>query len=498
MRAFPDLPLPAIGCVAEIRAIEARASGAPLMERAGECAAHVAQSMLASRSGPVVVLAGPGNNGGDGFVVARRLREAFHDVIVVFHGDAAKLPADAANAYRAWREAGGDERREVPAGRAGLVVDALFGIGLRRPLAPDAAALVMWANAQDAPVLALDVPSGLDADTGIAMAPAIRATATATFIALKPGLLTGVGPDLCGEISTHALGLASDEASGQMLTWPALAARLPEVLQRRARVVNKGTFGTLVVLGGAEGMVGAPLLAGRAALRTGAGKVRVGCIAAGYPAVDPATPELMMRDATTVIAAGGDAIVAGCGLGTSDAALQTLRAAIATDVPLVLDADALNLLAGDPSLRARVRARNHDTLATPHPAEAARLLGSDVAAVQRDRLAAAHGIARELRAHVVLKGAGSVIANADGTWAINASGNPALAAAGSGDVLSGIVGALLAQGIDGKRALALGVCLHGAAADELVARGLGPVGVLASDLAEAARDLINRAARSRG
>ncbi|MCL4761677.1 MAG: NAD(P)H-hydrate dehydratase, partial [Burkholderiales bacterium] len=247
---------------------------------------------------------------------------------------------------------------------------------------------------------------------------------------------------------------------------------------------------------GAAGMLGAPLLAGRAALRCGAGRVRIGWIADDAPAVDPGVPELMLREAGAVLADGGDALVLGCGLGTSPAARDALGRAVDADVPLVLDADALNLLAGDPALRARVRSRGAATVATPHPAEAGRLLGKDVAGVQHDRLAAAQSIAAALRSHVVLKGAGSVIVHPDGAWAINRSGNPALACAGTGDVLAGLVGALLAQGLDAATALEFGVCLHGAAADELVARGAGPVGVLASEVADAARDLVNRAAHA--
>ncbi|GIK85084.1 MAG: bifunctional NAD(P)H-hydrate repair enzyme [Betaproteobacteria bacterium] len=494
MRAFDTLP--PVCRVAEVRAIEAAASGQALMERAGAAAAQAAQAMLAERAGPVVVLAGPGNNGGDGLVVARRLHEAFHDVVVVFRGDAGKLPPDAARAYAAWREAGGDCTSALPPRRPALVVDALYGIGLGRPLAPRDAEMVQWANAQDAPVLALDVPTGLNAETGIATAPAVRATRTTTFIALKPGLLTGAGPDLCGRVDVDALGLDVRDASGRALAWPPLARALPEVLLRRTRSVHKGTFGTLLVVGGAAGMLGAPLLAGRAALRCGAGRVRIGWIADDAPAVDPGVPELMLREAGAVLADGGDALVLGCGLGTSPAARDALGRAVDADVPLVLDADALNLLAGDPALRARVRSRGAATVATPHPAEAGRLLGKDVAGVQHDRLAAAQSIAAALRSHVVLKGAGSVIVHPDGAWAINRSGNPALACAGTGDVLAGLVGALLAQGLDAATALEFGVCLHGAAADELVARGAGPVGVLASEVADAARDLVNRAARA--
>jgi hydroxyethylthiazole kinase-like uncharacterized protein yjeF len=481
--------------VAEVRAMEAGAAGAPLMERAGAAAAEVAQGLLGERSGPVVVLAGPGNNGGDGFVVARHLRAGFHDVQVVFRGDAARLPHDAAAAHAAWLAAGGSTVRDLPGGPPALVIDALYGIGLKRALGPIDAELVHWANGQRAAVLALDIPTGLNADTGVATAPSIRATATATFLALKPGLLTGAGPDHCGAISVHDLGLAVPAGAGRALAWPGFAAALPEVLGRRRRAVHKGTFGTLAILGGADGMVGAPLLAGRAALRLGAGKVRVGCLAQHAPTVDPLTPELMLRDADAALEVGADAIVAGCGLGTSALARSALERVLACDVPLLLDADALNLIGADAALRKRVQARTGDTLVTPHPAEAARVLGRDLAAIQHDRLAAAQAIAETLKAHVVLKGAGSVLASPGGRWSINTSGNPALASAGSGDVLAGLVGALLAQRIEAPLALALGVCLHGAAADALVARGAGPVGVLASELADAARDLVNAAAR---
>jgi ADP-dependent NAD(P)H-hydrate dehydratase / NAD(P)H-hydrate epimerase len=350
---------------------------------------------------------------------------------------------------------------------------------------------------QDAPVLAIDIPTGLDADTGVARTPAIRATATATFIALKPGLLTHDGVDLCGSVSVHALGLdveGGGPASGHELTWPALASALPHVLQRRSRTAHKGTFGTLAIVGGETGFVGAALLAARTAVRTGAGKVRVGFVARDYPSADMAAPETMLRDAAAVLGGDCDALVVGCGLGTAQAGRDALAKALGADVPLVLDADALNLIAADSALRERVRARKAPTLATPHPAEAARLLGCDTAMVQQDRLAACTRIAQSLGAHVVLKGAGSVLAHPDGTFDINASGNVALATAGSGDVLAGMLGALLAQKIEARDALRIGVCLHGAAADRLVAGGTGPLGVGASELPDAARALLNEAA----
>jgi hydroxyethylthiazole kinase-like uncharacterized protein yjeF len=486
--------------VDELRAIEARHTNAALMEHAGDAAADVARAMHDGRGGRVVVLAGPGNNGGDAFVVARRLRAGFHDVATVFPGDAARLPPDAAAAYASFADAGGVTTREPPAGSCALIVDGLFGIGLKRPAAAEYASLIDWANRIGAPILALDVPSGLDADTGAAFAPAVRATRTATFIALKPGLLTGDGVDLCGAISIHPLDIdvgRESQSAGYRLDWPALAAALPEALRRGSRNVHKGTFGTLSIIGGAEGMSGAPILAGRAAMQLGAGKTWVGFVSRERPRFDPHAPELMLRDAGDVLDRC-DALVVGPGLGDSDAARDLLRRAIATTAPLVLDADALNLIARDADLRAGVRARHGSTLATPHPTEASRLLGCDTAAINADRLAAATALAHDLRASIVLKGAGSVLAYADDGFDINASGGPALATAGSGDVLAGMVGALLAQGLAPKSALRYAVCLHGAAADALVAQGTGPVGVVASELPAAARALVNQAAaRSR-
>jgi len=480
---------------ADLRRLEAAARAQPLMERAGFAAADVARAMIGDRGGSVLVLAGPGNNGGDAFVVARRLRESFFDVTVVYAGDAAKLPADAADAHRAFVDGGGTTVGEVPAlWRGGLIVDGLFGIGLTRPLSEQYAAQVDYANASGLPILALDVPSGIDADTGVAHGRAINAHRTATFIALKPGLLTGDGVDHGGSVSVHSLGIECDpeaSAAGHRLDWKSLACDLPAVLKRSSRNVHKGTFGTLAIVGGTDGMVGAPLLAARAALHLGAGKVRVALVAKLPPAVDWRQPELMLRSVDAVLAAGSDVIVCGPGLGTSGEATELVARVTQERVPLVFDADALNAIAADAKLAAAVAKRDAPTIATPHPSEAARLLGSSTAAVQADRLSAAQTLAGRLRATVVVKGAGSVLAHPDGTWDINASGNAGLASAGTGDVLSGFVGAFLAQGIDAKTALRLAVCLHGAAADRCVEQGRGPLGLTASELAPAARELLN-------
>jgi hydroxyethylthiazole kinase-like uncharacterized protein yjeF len=339
------------------------------------------------------------------------------------------------------------------------------------------------------------VPSGLDAGTGVAHEPVVDATATATFIALKPGLLTSDGPDHCGELSVHSLGL--DDAireTGVRLEWRPLQRELPPILARRTRKAHKGTFGRACIIGGAEGLVGAALLAGRAAIRLGAGRVVVGLAARKPPLVDWGSAELMLREASTV-GDDYDAWVVGPGLGGGERAQAIVEKAAGYSQPIVLDADALNAIAANPSLRDAIVLRTAATLATPHPAEAARLLGCDTADVQGDRVRAATELSTTLRANVVLKGVGSIVARPDGSFDINASGNPGLATAGSGDVLAGILGALLAQGIDAAEAMRIGVCLHGAAADSLVAQRIGPLGLTASELIDAARALVNEATR---
>ncbi|HKE39961.1 MAG TPA: NAD(P)H-hydrate dehydratase [Casimicrobiaceae bacterium] len=483
--------------VAELRAIEAAAASHPLMERAGLAAAGIARELLAGRPARVLVLAGPGNNGGDAFVVARWLKSWFFDVSVAFRGDAAKLSADALAAHRNWLSSGGALKSEwTDSGDWGLIVDGLFGIGLKRAIEGVYADWITRANASRVPILALDTPSGLDADTGTALAPTVRATATATFIALKPGLLTLDGPDHCGVLSVHALELdaQSSAPAGERLNWGSLKTRLPAPLLRARKNVHKGSFGTLGIVGGNDGMVGAALLAGRAALNLGAGKVWVGLAASNAPAFDPVQPELMLRAAARVIDDGPDAIIVGPGLGTDQRAQGLLRRSIDAAVPLAIDADALTLVARDASLATRIASRRAPTVLTPHPAEAARLAASDTDSIQSDRLGSALMLAGKLNASLVLKGAGSVLAFPDGTWAINTTGNPGLASAGTGDVLAGMLGALLAQGVAAKEALRLAVCVHGAAADALVATGVGPLGLTAGELAPAARQLINEAA----
>jgi hydroxyethylthiazole kinase-like uncharacterized protein yjeF len=418
----------------------------------------------------VLVLAGPGNNGGDARIVAERLRAQFFRVTVAGPGEAASLPVD-----KRW----------------GLVVDGLLGIGLARPVEGEFARLVDYANAQDCPVLALDIPSGLASDTGRVLGRAVRATHTITFIALKPGLLTLDGPDHCGEVTVADLGLDLKKLA-RPTAWKASPGLFADVLRPRPRNFHKGSAGSLGVLGGATGMTGAALLAGRAALKLGAGRVYVGTLE--EMTVDPATPELMLRHPDDALGQDLDAVVIGPGLGGSERAEALVGAALASDLPVVLDADALNLVADSRSLRDACARRKADTLLTPHPGEAARVLGTRIPDVQDDRLAAARALSRELSAHVVLKGNGSVVVARDGHWYVNTSGNPGMASAGMGDVLSGFLGALLAQRLSGEAALVLGVHLHGAAAD---AAGHG-AGLTASELIDPARRLWNAWLRTSG
>jgi hydroxyethylthiazole kinase-like uncharacterized protein yjeF len=482
---------------AEIRDIEIKALAGlqppGLMERAGLAAAQIARDLVGDRGRGVLIVAGPGNNGGDAFVVARQLKSWWFKVSVVFAGDAAKLSADAKAAYSAWRDNGGDTIERIPSDQCwDLVIDGLFGIGLQRDLTGKHAELIAAINALGTSVLAIDVPSGLDADTGRIMGCAVRATHTVTFIGLKPGLLTLDGPDHCGQI--HLCTLELDAAAlhamhGAVIGSAVIATALPA---RRANS-HKGDYGSLGILGGAPGMVGAALLAGRAALNLGAGRVYVGLLAADSAGYDPMQPELMLRAVYEVLKLGHlNCLAVGPGLGQTTDAHQVLTAALRSKLPLVIDADALNLIAADAELQQLVTQRAAPTLLTPHPAEAARLLASTTAKVQADRIAAACAIATRYRSSIALKGAGSICALPDGKWFINTSGNPGMASAGMGDVLTGIIAALLAQGADSKSALLAGVNLHGAAADSLVAAGSGPIGITANEVIAAARALLNR------
>jgi hydroxyethylthiazole kinase-like uncharacterized protein yjeF len=395
--------------VATSRRMEVRAllHSPDLMERAGLAVAKLA---LAIRRGerPVWVVCGPGNNGGDGHVAARLL--AHHGVPVHVAHDAPERPA--------------------------LVIDALLGLGLNRAPSTEMHATMAAMQGCGAPILAVDLPSGLLADTGQpAGERALRADHTLTLLTLKPGLFTGEGRAHAGRIWFDDLGITPDETPTADLLGPTPA---PE----RSATSHKGSHGQVLVVGGAAGLQGAARLAARAALACGAGRVYLDLLGqpAGEPA-DPGRPELMRGTVADLPQAVG---VVGCGGGAPIA--KALPELLRRSPRLVLDADALNAIAADDSLQALLHARPAgSTLLTPHPLEAARLLGRDTASLQADRLAAAHELAARFNASIVLKGSGSVIASPGMRPAICASGGPALATAGSGDVLVGWLGGRWAQ-----------------------------------------------------
>lgn len=465
----------------EVAAARSLAPGA-LMQRAGEAAARRIAQRIGAPPKRVQIICGPGNNGGDGYVCARELARRGHFVECV--ALAAPAAADAVAAAASWRTQGGLVRDRLDlSSPADVVVDAIFGIGLKRPLEGRFADAADWITAQAGALrVALDVPSGLDADRGawVGGRAGVVADLTITFLGGKPGLVTGVGVDAAGNVIVEEIGVHAPVGT--------LALNAPEDFAAfcapRRRDSHKGTYGSVGVLGGGRGMIGAPLLAARAALRLGAGRVFVECVGAPDLQFDPVYPELMLRPLGSIERL--DALVVGCGLGTDAGARAALAAAIERECAIVLDADALNLLAQEPALRAVVAGRARKSVLTPHPLEAARLLGGDSADVQADRLAAARALANNWRAVVVLKGAGSVIAVPDGRAWINPTGGPALATPGSGDVLGGLIASLAAQG-DLLQAVLAATWLHGAAA----APHQADVGLVAGDIAAlATKELI--------
>jgi len=473
-----------------LRAIEQAHGTCGLMEKAGLATAELARE-LAIDGRPILVLAGPGNNGGDALVAARHLKHRWYKVDVVFTGEADRLPADARNALDAWLACGGTTYSAIPAGTDyGLIIDGLFGIGLARPLAGHYATLIGQVNARSAPRLSIDIPSGLCGDTGRILGAAINADHTLTFIGLKPGLFTLDGPDCAGIVHVCDLGVDAINPATPSI-W--LTDAPPALPAPRRKNSHKGSYGSVGILGGDTSMTGAVLLGGGAALLTGAGRVYAGFLAEHPPAVDFSQPELMLRTAKTLLDLNHlTALIAGPGMGRSSHAEAIMQRAIVYPAPLLVDADGLTLLAENADLRSQFCLRDAPAIVTPHPGEAATLLDCSTVEVQADRIAAALQIAQRTRAITVLKGCGSIVATSDGRCFVNASGNAGMASAGMGDVLAGIIAGLIAQGLDALDATLLGVYLHGAAAESLVAGGTGPIGLTASEVAREARHLLNQ------
>lgn len=444
-----------------------------LMGRAGEAVARLARA-LRPHAQAVLLLAGPGNNGGDAWEAAARLHAAGVPCTLRWVGDVARLPADAAAAREAALARGVRAFAwdgSPPPHDTGLVIDGLFGRGLQRPLDEPMAEVVRTVRSWGLPVLAIDLPSGLDGDTGQTPGdgPLLPATWTLALLSLPPGLFTGRGRHAAGTVWFHDLGAPPPTADACAWLEGHEVARLAPP---RPADGHKGRFGDLHVIGGAPGMVGAPWLSARAGLFAGAGRVHLHLLDPHAALVDPSRPELMARLHVPHDPRLADAtVVAGCGAGTAIAGV--LPDLLSRAGPLVLDADALNAIAETPSLKSALRARalrGRASLLTPHPLEAARLLGCDVAAVQADRLAAARSLAETFDSLVVLKGSGSILAMPSTRPRVNPTGQAALSTPGSGDVLAGWIGGWWAQAgapatLDTLSALAArAVFLHGLAA----------------------------------
>ncbi len=478
----------------QVRALDAEAirghgiPGADLMERAGVRAYRTLRARWPSAT-QVHVVCGAGNNGGDGFVVARCARRDGLEVRVHLVGDMSKLDADAQGMLDQLAPLGIAAKPFVGGclADAGVIVDALLGTGLARAVARQWAQAVDAINATAAPVLAVDIPSGLHADTGKILGRAVQADVTTTYIGLKRGLFTGFGPALCGGIVFDGLAVPRTIYDAIPSQVDRIDRELLRQLGRRSRVAHKGTHGHVLVLGGEQGYSGAVRLAGAAAARAGAGLVSVGTRAAHADIVNVSCPELMVRGVETEgalrdLARRADVVALGPGLGTQEWARSTLRSAMALRLPMVVDADALNLLAAAP-------VRRENWILTPHPAEAGRLLGCSTGDVQADRFTAAATLAARYGGVCVLKGAGTVVTDGTGRWSVCSDGNPGLATGGTGDVLTGVIAAFHAQGHGLLSAARLGVCAHAAAGD-LAARA-GERGMLASDVIEALRVTVN-------
>lgn len=457
-----------------------------LMHRAGAAVARLALA-LAPHARQAWIAAGPGNNGGDGLEAAIGLRQAGKSVRVTLLADAARLPTDAAQALQRAQAAGVPISTEFPHALDDhdVAVDALLGIGANRAPGGALAQAVARLNALPCAVLAIDLPSGLDGSTGRLLhdeqtpaACAVRASHTLSLLTLKPGLFTAAGRDHSGAVWFDTLGVTPDDSLPD--AWLAGTGSFDLLLRPRLHDRHKGSYGDVLIIGGASGMSGAAILAARAAHAAGAGRVHVSFLDANAARNDPVRPELMIQPASgrarsTLLA---DAVTA-CGCGGGEAVRRVLPEVLGRARWLVLDADALNAVAADSALRTQLAARaprGHATLLTPHPLEAARMLGCSTAQVQADRLGAAAQLAQQCRSVVVLKGSGSIVAAPAQVPFINPTGNAALASAGTGDVLAGWIAGLWTQHVrtadcpDEATRLAwraaLGAChVHGAAAD---------------------------------
>lgn len=458
-----------------------------LMTRAGEAAMRVLQQYWRGKR-RVVLVCGGGNNAGDAYVLARLLNKNAYEVSLIQIGSTAKLSHEAQTCFDAMRESGIEpHQRWHDLSNADLIVDALFGVGLDREVSGEFANAIQNINRAGCPVLSLDVPSGLNSSTGQIMGVAANADVTVSFMTAKLGLFTGSGPDYTGQfvlddLDIPVLAYEKIEPVAQTLTHKRVAA----LLGARSRTGHKGNHGHAVIIGGAFGYRGALILAGEAAARSGAGLVSLIGYADGPELVTMERPELMFRgiskpEEMSSFLSKASVIAIGPGLGRNDAAMARFATVLQANKPLVVDADALSLLAAEPCARP-------NWVLTPHPGEAASLLNCQVADVQSDRVAAAQEIQSRYGGAVILKGAGSIIVT-NGLPEVLLHGNPGMGSGGMGDVLTGVVAGLIAQGLEPSAATRLGACVHGRAADRAALDG--ERGLLARDLMPHIRKLVN-------
>lgn len=459
-----------------------------LMKRAGAAAAELIMKRLEDagvEQRRVTLLVGPGNNGGDALACACELREKGAVVNVVLPGGRRPTSALALAQLERWTQAGGTTYDDpYMTEKADCVVDGLFGTGLAKPITGDYLDAVLWFNERQALKVSLDIPSGLNPVTGhwTGSYPGCSADVTITFLCVKSGLYMCEGADAAGEIVLNELDVSVPLSPLSVIG----TDEFPRVLRPRVKNSHKGDYGSVAVIGGTDGMIGASILAARSALISGAGRVTLECRAEHAPHVDMVYPEIMFAT-KPVNLEDFDAIVLGCGLGTSAEAKARVIEALNCQKPLILDADALNIIAADIKLQDMVLARRAPTVLTPHPGEAARLLRRDTAGVTADRVAACRELAVQTGAIVVLKGAGTVISmRSSRTW-INPTGSPMLATGGSGDVLAGMIGAMFAQGYDMVESVLAAVYFHGLSAEGLEA------GFTAGEIAPNAMALVHDA-----
>ncbi len=501
--------------------------GIVLMENAGRGTVEfMVRELGPVRDRPVIIFAGPGNNGGDGLVIARHLHQRGGRPVIFFLVDPERLQGDAAVNFRIVRrlrlplhiiadaddlDAAADKIAGIRAGApVWSLVDAIFGTGLKRPLAGRFLATVnlidRLRNELGCPVTAVDIPSGLDADNGRILGGCAPADLTATYGLVKPGHVMNGGADLIGKLHCVDIGIPPEAVSRAGLPGEALDHRITQLLKKRKTSAHKGNFGHLLILAGSEGKTGAAILSGLAALRAGTGLVTLAVPHRLNPIFESSLVEAMTiplpnsgtclsiddYDLLRDLLPGKDALVIGPGIGTAAKTRElVLRLYRELDLPMVVDADGLNILAMAPDMIAEPPGPR---ILTPHPGEMSRLAGLATGEIQADRLRAARRFAAGTGARVengvtlILKGAGTIICDPDGSWAVNTTGNPGMAAGGMGDVLSGLIGGLLAQGYAPAAAARLGVYLHGLAADRLAAERRQ--GYLASEVAAVIPDVI--------